>query len=147
MLVSPLPPSFLDTYSLSMSSLGCNAFCMVISFLVLWSICLSSSLNHFKNGPKYLTKGTSQVFIPLIRFLVYSFVLSSFLVLPRYSFLSFSFISSCLMIFPSICRFPVLQAFYFFSWFSSSISSIMYRFQFFIIRMAHFSLPNSIPMS
>ena len=34
MLASPLPPSFLDTYSLSTSSLGCNALCMVISFLV-----------------------------------------------------------------------------------------------------------------
>ena len=47
MLASLLPPSFLDTYSLSTLSLGCNAFCMVISILVLWSICLSSSLVHF----------------------------------------------------------------------------------------------------
>ena len=45
MLASPLPPSFLDTYNLSTSYLGCNALCMVISFLVLWSICLSSSLS------------------------------------------------------------------------------------------------------
>ena len=29
--------------------------CIVISFLVLWSICLSSSLVHFKNGPEYLS--------------------------------------------------------------------------------------------
>ena len=35
MLASRLPPSFLDTYSLSTSSLGCNALCMVIIFLVL----------------------------------------------------------------------------------------------------------------
>ena len=34
-LARPLPPIFLDTYSLSTSSLGCNALCMVISFLVL----------------------------------------------------------------------------------------------------------------
>ena len=33
MLASPLHPSFLDTYSLSMSSLGCKAFCIVIIFL------------------------------------------------------------------------------------------------------------------
>ena len=98
MLASPLPPSFLDTYSQSTSSLGCNALCMVISFLVLWSICLSSSLVHFKKGPKYLTRGTAQVFIPLIRFLLHSFVTSSFLVLPRYSFLIFSFICTCLMV-------------------------------------------------
>ena len=66
MLASPLPPCFLDTYSLSTSSLGCNALCMVISFRVLWSICLSSSRVHFRKGPEYLTSGTAQVFIPLI---------------------------------------------------------------------------------
>ena len=84
MLASPLPPSFLDTYSLSTSSLGCNALCMVISFLVLWSICLSSSRVHLRKGPEYLTSGTAQVFIPLMRFLLESFVSSSFHVLLRY---------------------------------------------------------------
>ena len=91
MLASALPPSFLDTYSLSMSSLECNALCMVISFLVLWSICLSSSLVHLRKGPEYLTRGTAQLFIPLIRFLPESLVLSGFLVLLRYSFLNFVF--------------------------------------------------------
>ena len=86
MLASPLPPSFLGTCSLSKSSLGCNALCMVISFLVLWSVCLSSSLIHLRKGPEYLTRGTAQVFIPLIRFLLESFVSSSFLVHLRYSF-------------------------------------------------------------
>ena len=74
MLASPLPPSFLDTYSLSASSLGCNALCIVISFLFLWSICLSSSRVHLRKGPEYLTRGTAQVFIPLMRFLLLSFV-------------------------------------------------------------------------
>ena len=68
MLASPLPPSFLDTYSLSTSYLECNALCLVISFLVLWSICLSSILVNFKKGPEYLTRVTARVFIPLIRF-------------------------------------------------------------------------------
>ena len=54
---------FLDTYSLSLSSPGCNALCNVINFLVLLSICLSYSLVHFTNNPEYLTKGTDQVFI------------------------------------------------------------------------------------
>ena len=97
-LASPLPPSFLGTYSLSTSSLGCNALCIVISFLVLWSICLSSSLVHLRKGPEYLMRGTTQVFIPLIRFLLESFVSSSFLVLLRYSFWILSFISTCLMV-------------------------------------------------
>ena len=96
MLASPLPPSFLDTYSLSTSSLGCNALCMVISFLVLLSIC--SSLVHLRKGPEYLTRGTAQVFIPLMRFLLESFVSSSFRVLLRYSFRIVSFIFTCLMV-------------------------------------------------
>ena len=75
MLTSPFPPSFLGTYSLSTSSLGCNALCMIISFLVLWS-----------KGQEYLTRDTVQVFIPLVRFQQESFVSSSFLVLLRYSF-------------------------------------------------------------
>ena len=98
MLESPLPPSFQDTYSQSTSSLGCNALCVVISFLVLWSTCLSSSLIHFKNCPEYLMRGTAQVFIPFIRYLLHSLVPSSFLVLLRYSFLILSFISTYLMV-------------------------------------------------
>ena len=93
-LASPLPPPFLDTYSLSTSSLECNTLCMVISFLVLWFICLISSLVHFRKGPEYLTR----VFIPLIRFRLESFVSSSFLVLLGYSFWIFFFISTCLMV-------------------------------------------------
>ena len=69
------------TYSLSTSSQGCKALCMVISFLVLWSICMSSSLVHFKNGLEYLTRSTVQVFIPLIRFRLSNFVSSNFLAL------------------------------------------------------------------
>ena len=65
-----------------------------ISFLVLWSICLSSSLVHLREGPEYLTSGIAQVFISLIRFLLLSFISSSFLVLLRYSFWIFSFIST-----------------------------------------------------
>ena len=80
MLVSPLPPSFLDTYDyMSTSSVGCNALGVFISFLVLWSICLSSTLVHFKKGPEYLTRSIARVFILLIRFLLDSFVSSSFL--------------------------------------------------------------------
>ena len=44
-------PSFLDTYCLSPPFLGFNALCMVISFLVLWSICLSSSWSTSQRIP------------------------------------------------------------------------------------------------
>ena len=66
--------------------------------LVFLSICLSLSLVHSRKGPEYLTRDTAQVFIPLIRFLLLSFVSSSFLVLLRYSFWILSFISTCLMV-------------------------------------------------
>ena len=74
-------PPFLDTYSLSTSSLPCKVLCIVICcfcfvvcfcfcffFFVLWFICRSSSLVHFKNGLKYLTSIS-----PLVRFLLRSF--------------------------------------------------------------------------
>ena len=54
-LVSALQPSLLDTDDLSTSSLGCNALCTVIRFLILWSICLCSLLVHFKDAPEYLS--------------------------------------------------------------------------------------------
>ena len=43
-------------------------------FLFFWSICLSSSLVHLRKGLKYLTSGTVQVFISLVRFQLESFV-------------------------------------------------------------------------
>ena len=66
---------------LFVSYLGCMALCIVMSFLVLWSICWSSSLVHFKNNPEDLTRGTAQGLILLRIFLRYNF-----LVLLRYSF-------------------------------------------------------------
>ena len=53
-LVSPFPSSFPNTSSLSMSSLRYQALGIMISFLILWPICWSSS---FKNGYEYLTRG------------------------------------------------------------------------------------------
>ena len=86
MPASPTFPSFLDICSLLKSTLGCYALCMVISFLVFWSIRLSSCLVDFKNSPEYLTRGTAQVFTPFIRFLLNSLVSRSFLVLRIYYF-------------------------------------------------------------
>ena len=122
---------------------------MVISFLVIWSICLSCFLVHFKNGLKYLTRGTAQVFIPLIRFLL--FVSSSFLVRLRYSFLIFPFICICLMVSASKMPKYLYVSFYpsilILSWSGSSIPSLRCRLPLFITSMTHFSMPYSIPMS
>ena len=145
MLASLLPPPpFIDTYSQSTSSPGCKVPCIVISFLVLLSICLNSSLVHYKNGTGYFTWVTAQVFIPLIRFLLYSFISGSFLVLLRYSFFYFSFISTCFI----VSAFNIHKYLYvsFFSgiliFLDFLLSGIVFRFC-----MAHFSLPNSISMS
>ena len=51
--------------------------------------CQCSFFVHIKNGPEYLSMGTAQVFIPLMRFLPQRLVLINFLVLLRYSFLIF----------------------------------------------------------
>ena len=51
------------------------------------------SLVHFKKSPEYLTRGPA--YVPLMRFLLQSFVSRSFLFLLRYSFLTFSFIFIC----------------------------------------------------
>ena len=92
MLSSPHPLSFHNTYNFSTSSLGCKTLCTVNIFLVLWSICLSSFLVHFKNGAGYLTRSTAQVLISFIRFLLFTLVSSNLLVLLIYCFLIFSFI-------------------------------------------------------
>ena len=118
-----------------------------MSFHILLSICWSSSLVHFKNCPEYLTRETVQVFIHMMRFPLSSFIPSSFLVLLRYSFLIFLSSSHVwwypLPIFSSILKFLLLWAF----WFGNFIPSVICRFPLFIINMAHFSIPNSIPIS
>ena len=54
MLVSPLPPSFLDTYGLSV---GCKALHIVISFLFLWSFTLCSPVSILRMIPSILQRG------------------------------------------------------------------------------------------
>ena len=151
MLASHHTPSFLDTYNLSTSSPGCSALDMVISFLVLWSICLSSSLLYFKEGLEYLTWKTTQVCIPLISFLLDNFVSNSFLVL-QYSLLIFkNFISSCLMVsasqMPKYVSVPFSPSILILSWFGCSMPSVRCNLPPFMTSMTHFSPPNAVPMS
>ena len=77
-------PSFLDTQSQSM--------CIVINFLVLCFICQSSTFVYFKNGPEYMLRETTHVFIPLMIFLPQSLVLRCFLFFEGISFLLILFI-------------------------------------------------------
>ena len=135
MLVNPLP-SFLDTYSLSLLSLGCKPSCIVMSYLVLWFIRWSSLVN-FKNGPEYLMRGTAQVFISLIEFLQCSLFSSGLLVLLRYPFLFLFhlgiFDGVSFQYSQAFASFLSSNSFDFFSWFGSSIPSIIYRFPLYIL--------------
>ena len=91
---NPLLPSFFYTYSLSTPFIVCQALEKSSIFFILWYICPSSSVAHFRNGPEYLTRRTSQVFIPLIKFLLQRFVSRS----PKIFFRYFSFIFACLVL-------------------------------------------------
>ena len=103
--------------------------------------------SYWKRKPLGHPRLQSPTFFTIMS-LLYSFVSGSFLILQRYSFLIFSFIFTCLLGSAS----KVFVGFIFseclnFSWFGSSIPSVMCRFLLFIISMVHFSLPSSIPMS
>ena len=87
MLVSSLPPPFLVTYSLSISSPGCKVLCIVINFYVLWTIYRSSSFVHLKYGLHNVTWRTSQVFIYLMRWILQYLASVCFLVRLKYHFL------------------------------------------------------------
>ena len=113
--------------------------------------CWSSFLVHFKHGLDYLSRRTTLVFIPLMRILQCSFVLSSFFVLLRYSFFLFFF---HLLMFNGICfqYSQVLVGFHFsvrsdFFLFRSSIPFVICRLPLFIISLVHFSMANYIPIS
>ena len=54
MLASPLPPFLWNI--LAILCFGCMTLCIITNFLVLWSICFTSSPVYFKNCPKYVTK-------------------------------------------------------------------------------------------
>ena len=141
---------FLDTYSLSTSFLVCNSLCVFISVLDLCSISLSSSLVHFKNGPVYLTMKTARVFIPSIKFLLYSFVSGSFTRSPEILFLNFLF-HRRLFNGVSLQYSKVILGFLFsklsnFSGLGSSVPSVKYCFSLFISFLFHFPsvYPDSI---
>ena len=115
--------------------------------------CSLINLFKFFSGPlqewsRISYEGTVQVFIPLIRFVWNSFVLSSFLVLLRYSFLICSFISTCFMVsasnVPQYLYVSFSPSVLIFSWFGCSISSAVCRFPLFITCIAHFSMSHSI---
>src|SRR5215469_7633160 len=82
---SPLPPSFLFTYSLSVSAFGCCILYFVSIFLVFLSICFISSILQLIIPQLYLNTGTASAPIAVILFLAFSSDFSIILNLLLYS--------------------------------------------------------------
>ena len=80
---------FLDTHNLSMSFLEFKALCIVVSFLVLWSICLNSSFVHFKIGSRVSHKEGGSGVYPFHKISSIRIGFEKFFVRLRYSFLIF----------------------------------------------------------
>ena len=120
------------------------------SWVFLFSSQFVLPLSTSRIVPKYLTRRSAKVFIPLMKFLFNSLVSISFLLL-GYSFRFFSFISTCLMVsassIPKYLQVPFSPIVLTLSWFVSSILSVICRFPHLIINTTGFSHPNSIPIS
>ena len=132
MFVSSFLTSFLNTYSLPTSSIRCQALFTVMSFLDLWFLYQNSALVHFKYAPERLKRRARQVFITLMRFLLYYLVSSSFSRSPDV-FIFFPFILAYLMVSPFqysqiFVGFHFFELSNFFSRFGRSIISVIYRF-------------------
>ena len=94
-----IPPSFLDTCSLFMWSLGWNALCIVINFLILWSTSLTSPPPvHFKNAPGYFIRGLYRCLCLGLDLSNKAWIREAFFVFIRYYFLIVSFISASLVV-------------------------------------------------
>ena len=111
--------------------------CIINNFFVFWSICLSSSLVHFKNSSEYLTRSTIQVFIPLMKLLQQSFLSRSFLILLGYSFLFFPF---HLLLFDGVSfqYFQILVIFFLFMYSDSLPIWQFYSLLYFSFSMFHY---------
>ena len=123
-----------------------NALCIVINFIHFSSIFLSSSFN---NGLEYLTKGMA--WICYLRN-----VFSSDCFRDDFSFFSgtliYSFISVCLILstfnIAKYLLFSISTIVLIFSYLRRSFPSVIcFFFQLFMMRRAHFSMFNSIPIS
>ena len=127
------------------------ALYIVINFLVIWSIYLSSSFVHFKNGLEYLTRRTAYLWWD---FCCRSWFQEVFLFVYGTPF-SFSFsllfflspLHCPLPKFPSTCKFSFLQTFWFFLDSIVLFLPLFLDFHFFIMCMPRLSMPNSIPIS
>ena len=124
------PFSFLDTYSLSMSSLECKVLCIVNSFLFSGSFVevLPSSISKWSQVSYKENSAGVYTFdeIPWSQE-IFSFAWGTLFFFNF--FLSSPLVWCCpLPIYPSTCRFPFLRSVLTFSWFVNSVSFVICLF-------------------
>ena len=116
----------------------CQNLCIFIGFLVLWSICWSSSLSTSNKRSRLSYKGDNLGFYPLwwdFCYIVWFRVVCAFFWGTLLNFL----VWWCpLPIFPSICKIPFPPSIQIFSWLVVLFLPSFAFFRFFLISMAHF---------
>ena len=124
---------------------------MVNNFLVFLSIACNSLFLQLTNANEYLNRDTAQVLTPRTKFPPFNFDFETFLIFLTYSFETFNFtfssknlfaskVSKCLQLSPFCNNLITLPSGY-------SIPTDITIFPFSITDIAHYSIPNSIPIS
>ena len=128
----------------------CKVSCIVNTFLIFFSTHGSSPLVHFKNGTEYILRGRQPrylslrwnfcyvVWFPVVFLVSWGILFYIFFNLHMFDGVCFQYSQ----VFVSVFSTSVLI----FSWLGSSIPSDICHLPLFIISLAHFSLPNYIPL-
>ena len=149
-LIKPLPPSFLFTYKLSTSLFEYNPPYIVIVFLDFLSKSFSSLGFHWIIPTPYLNIATANVFIAVTLFLPFNLDFKINLYLRLYSLVIFFLIYVSLILSNSIIPkyvYPSCPTYFITSSSGSFIPSLFAILPLFIVRIPHFFIPNSLPMS
>ena len=142
--------SYLLMYNMSTSLFGCNTPYIAIVFLDFLSTSFNSLSFQCNIPASYLNIATAHAFIDVILFPTFSFDFGTNQNLHLYSFIvfyliSFSLILSNLTIPKHV--YPSLPTSFITSLIGSFIPSHLTTFTFFMARIPHFFIPNSIPIS
>ena len=140
------------THSLSVSSFREKAKSIFINFLIPWFVCLRSFSVCFKNGQDYLTR--EKLFLCLFHWWYFCWralfreVFLFFRGTLFWFFHLFQIFWWCLLpILPSTWHLLFSESSLILCWFGRSMTSAISLSPLFIINLAHFSMPNSIPIS
>ena len=149
-LIKPLLLSFLFTYNLSTSLFRCNPLYIIIVFLDILSKSFSSLAFHWIFPAPYLNIAIAHMFITVTLFLTFHLDFQINLCLCLHSLVIFFFISVSLILSNSIIPkyvYPSCPTCFITSPSGNFIHSFFTILPHFIVRIPHFFIPNSMPMS